>query len=119
MTDEQTEAVPEKIAISRDQQPVLRFRIEETIPTIELVGQPSGHILKLWMNKAAVLAMAHGLIDVAATMPPTPDGIAILQFGGMKMPRNAEIKVENAADSPTQISPLVGPGGDQIVKVVK
>lgn len=108
-TDEKPAAVPQQI-------PVLRFRIDDRIPTIELVGQPQGHTLKLWMNRAAAIQLAHGLLDVASGMPHTPDGIAILQWGGIKMPRNAEVNVENAPDSPTQISPIVDPNGAPVVR---
>jgi hypothetical protein len=98
------------------QLPVLRFRIDDIVPELAVVGRPQGHRLKLWMNKAAAIQLAHGLLDVAAGMPSTPDGVAILQWGGLKMPRGAEVSVENAPDSPARVSPILAASGDQIVR---
>lgn len=95
---------------------VFRFRIDTTMPTIQTASQPESHILKLWLNKSAAVDLAHYFLNVAVGIPPGPEGIGILQIPGVKMPRNAEVDVENAPDSPTQISPIVSPMGDQIVR---
>lgn len=98
--------------------PILRFRIDEAIPELAVVGRPQGHHLKLWMNKPAAIQLAHALLDVAASMPSASGGVAILQWGGLKMPRNAEVAVESAPDSPTRTSPILSADGAQIIRAV-